>query len=244
MAKNDNALVRIEERYPALASEGAVQKALAANLGGEEMSIFDLDRIKVPSGGGVAWEIPTPDGDTTVSKTVEGIIVFTKMGRSYWSKGLDDGGGSTPPDCSSPDGVHGFGNPGGICKTCRFAQFDTAKGGEGKGQACKQQRFLFILREGTHLPTVMVVPPTSLKNMKKYLFQTANRGKFYYAVVTKFELARVKSSGGIDYAEVRPSFVRDLTPEEEAMVEAYAQKTQSSFEGYHEGAAAVEDEKF
>ena len=38
-------------------------EVIKENLGGREMSAFDLDRIKFPSGGNITWEIPTLEDD-------------------------------------------------------------------------------------------------------------------------------------------------------------------------------------
>ncbi len=238
-----NLPVKLESAYPALAGGGVKAAVLRANLGNEELTTFDLDRIRIPTSGGKHWEVPTGDGETEPMKEVEGIIVFSKMGRSFWRKGMDEGGGGTPPDCSSPDNVHGIGDPGVLCKTCRYAQFGSAeKGGiKKRGQACKQQRFIFLLREGSELPAVIALPPTSLKLMKKYFFMLAGKNLYYYACVTRFELVQDRNAEGVAYSKCQPSLVRALTPDEVVMVEAYGKKTQESFEQYHEGIDAAGD---
>lgn len=239
MSKNttETALATIEHAYPALAGGGEMATILEQNMGGEELTMFDLERIRVPSGGGIAWEVTGDDGEPEVVRSLEGIVVFTKIGRSYWSEGLDAGGGGTPPDCSSPDGVRGIGSPGGLCRDCALSQWGSDDpSGEGRGQACTQRRYMFILREGCALPAVVSVPPTSLKAIKRWLFQLASRSRPYWSVVAKFELVKTKNKGGIEYAQIKATTVRALTPSEIATVQAYAQKTADTFREYSEGA--------
>lgn len=224
------------ERFPALAGGGEVAKALADNMGGEEVTVFDLDRVRIPGSGGTVWEVPDGDGGTTAEKFIDGVIVFTKIGRSFWATDFENSGGGSPPDCSSPDGRTGVGNPGGNCKTCAKAVFGSDEG--GRAQACKQQRFVFLLRAGANLPTVLVLPPTSLKPMKQWLFQISGKGKRYWEFLTRFELVKRSNKGGIQYAEVKPTVVRELTPEELTSVRAFAERTAETFASYHEGAEA------
>ncbi len=101
------------------------------NLGGQKIDSFDLDRIQVPGGGSVSWQIR---GLTeSEEKSVHGVVIHQHLSRAYWKKGIDEGGGNTPPDCQSSDTIHGVGNPGGVCEICPKAQFGTAPGGGGAG---------------------------------------------------------------------------------------------------------------
>ena len=92
-----------------------IQEVVETNLGDEDFSPFDLDRITVPAGGGIAWEVPTVNGPES-QKEIHGVIVLAKKVRSYWKDSSATDG--TPPDCASADGIHGQGDPGGLCKQC------------------------------------------------------------------------------------------------------------------------------
>ena len=117
MSKEQTALVKASEYHLFSSDVSELDKTFAVNLGGDQINASDLDRVKVPSGGALSFEIPDvnePDGVST-SKTIEGVIVAHKSVRAYWSKSLDEGDGSQPPDCYSDDAVSGIGEPGGKC---------------------------------------------------------------------------------------------------------------------------------
>ena len=173
-------------------------QALHENTGGEKLSPFDLDRIKVPAGGGTMWTVPSLTGDQEV-KELSGIIVYWKSTRAYWPGSYE--GGSAPPDCSSNDGKVGQGSPGGECAVCPYAQYGSAKNGTGKGQACKQTRLLFIAQSTSLLPAVLTVPPTSIKPCSKYFLSLAGQARPYYSVVTSIGLTKDKNDTGIVFSQ-------------------------------------------
>jgi hypothetical protein len=65
------------------------------------------------------------------------IIPLLKFGNRIRFGDMDKGGGIL---CRSDDMIHGVGdNPvDGVCAKCPFAQFGSARGGEGKGTACSE----------------------------------------------------------------------------------------------------------
>ena len=212
-------------------SASEIQSILQENTGGE-LSPSDLDVVKVPSGGDLFFKVPTLEGDVPVNE-IQGVLVHFTKPRVYWAEAFGTGSSGTPPDCSSRDGVTGIGNPGGACSECPMAQFGTATnadGSKGAGQACSQRQNLFILRPDDILPIVVAGPPTSLKNIKKYLLRLASSRERFYGVVTKLKLVKATSKGGIEYAQIEPSFVSRL---EGAAADAMA--------GYHDNIAPILD---
>jgi hypothetical protein len=208
---------------------------LKNNLGGATLRPFDLDRVKVPSGGGSAWEVPTLRGPQVV-QTLEGIILHMRDQRSYWSARLGNGSGNNPPDCFSNDLIVGTGKPGGSCSKCAFAQFGSTKnqdGSDGRGQACKQSKLLLFLRQEDVIPLALVVPPSSLRAAGKYFLRLAGASLPYQAVVTQLRLKKTKNATGIEYAEIDFALGRELAEEEigkslaiaEAMREAFGTMT-------------------
>lgn len=195
-------------------------ETIQTNMGDEEISPFDLDAVKVPSGGGSAFEVPTLDG-VEPQKELSGVIVHHKVARAFWRQGIEEGGGNTPPDCSSDDGKVGHGDPGGYCKTCPYSQFGSDA--EGRGQACKQFRQLFLLPPDSYLPIVVTVPPTSLKNVKNYLFRLTSKQIPYYTVVTRLSLEKQKNSQGIEYSVIRPELGERLDEANAAAMKEYAE---------------------
>lgn len=224
----ETALAVIGERFPVLNPVTAAEFAavLRENLQGEDIGAFDLERIKVPTGGSPFWEVPNADtGEVEAVKTFDGVIVAWKGTKTYWATAFGAGAGA-PPDCHSDDGVTGIGTPGGACPTCPFNQFGskpaTAENPDPKGKACRDQRLLFVLREGAMMPTLVSLPPSAIGAVKKYFLSLASRGVAYSAVVTRFSLIPDKSSGGIGYSLAQLSMVERLEPANAESVKQYA----------------------
>ena len=95
--------------YPVLFAqegEGSVAEVIEDNFGDDGFSPADLDRLTVPSGGGLAWTIPDEE---PVSK-VTGVVIHKQATRSMWLKKRgEDGEDDGPPDCYSPDAKVGVG---------------------------------------------------------------------------------------------------------------------------------------
>lgn len=158
---------------------------------------LSFQRVKIPSGGGVQFEIPgdNPD-DPDTTKTIEGVIVFNHAACAYWADG-DDYSDNMPPSCSSVDGKTGIGNPGGACEVCEFNRYGTgtdAKGNPTKGKACKNMRNLYILRNGEYMPILLSLPPTSLRAFNDFVSVVfATRRKPTYSSVIQIGLKKVDS---------------------------------------------------
>jgi hypothetical protein len=209
--------------YAALAiNQTELMEIIEENLSGQQIGEFDLDRIKIPAGGGLAWEVPTLEG-TEPKKEVYGVVIYWKEARAFWPTKFE--GGNEPPACSAPDGQ--FAPPSGepgvpvptneagnyICAQCPNAQFGTAEGGEAPGQACKQTRQLFLLTPDSLIPLVVSLPPTSVAAAKKFMLRLAGHGVKYSAIVTKVSLVKDKNQGGIEYAKAEFSMLERLDEE-------------------------------
>ena len=114
-----NTLATITEYRALTTNTNEVLAVIQENLGNEKMTDQDLDRIILD---GLSWRVPTLEGEESVN-SLDGIIVHWTTPRAYWRTSLDDGGGSAPPDCFSPDGEYGTGDPGGDCFACPFNQW-------------------------------------------------------------------------------------------------------------------------
>lgn len=233
--------VATAEQYPVLIPGGEeaqqMQEVLSENFGDGGVGVFDLDAIKIPSGGGIAWEVPTLDGiDST--QEIEGIIVAWGSPRSFWFKSLDDSGedGGTPPDCASDDGQLGFGafgvgseaHPTGECETCPMNQWESDPKG-GKGKACKESRLLFFLMEGRTLPLTVSLAPTSIQPLRKYFLRLAGNGTPYYGVTTKLKLRKEQGEGSIKYSVAEPAMGVRLSPEMRAEAKAFGRRITQAF---------------
>jgi len=197
-----------------------VTQAISENMGPSGITEFDLQRITVPSGGGMFWKIPTLEGPKA-APTLRGVIVFQRDIRAYWKEALEKSGGGAPPDCSSIDSISGHGKPGGLCHACPLAQFGSDD--DKRGQACKQAKQLFILRGENLLPEVVSVPPTSLKNAKKYLLSLSNAGISYWAVLTEMTLSEAKNAGGLTYSQINFKFSGRLDARTQVAAQRYSE---------------------
>ena len=121
------------------------------NIGGGSVNPTSFDRVRVPSGGAKTWEVPNLDAKDGVesAREINGIILFWHDTRTYWQEAYT--GEMRQPDCSSPDGVTGYGDPGGSCDMCPLSQWGSDPHG-GRGQACKAQRIIYILRPNELMP--------------------------------------------------------------------------------------------
>lgn len=214
--------------YLAIQQDAAeLTEMFEANLGGEELSAFDLTQIKIPTGGGKKWIVPDLEGDKLEEK-ISGVIVANRLTRSYWKSTDPD---DSPPDCSSPDAKVGFGDPGDAlraegkgCADCPLSKFGSRDENDETEmrQACKQNRQLFLLDPEEMLPKVVSLPPTSLKNAKAFLQQLTSKAVPYWGVVVEIGLEPATSGGGQSYSKATFKVVKKLDVETRVRVKQYA----------------------
>jgi len=161
---------------------------------------FNFTNVKVPSGGGMAFELPGDDDDEPdIVKELEGVIVHHHPINVYFAAAYD--GEKQPPDCVSMDGKFGTGEPGGECANCELNQWGTGRDGEGK--ACSNRRRVYLLRRDEMFPLLISLPPTSLKNfsdlISRKILQKSRRSN---QVVVTAKLKKVTSGSGIEYSQI------------------------------------------
>ncbi|MFI3167106.1 MAG: hypothetical protein R3Y32_03210 [Bacillota bacterium] len=187
---------------------------------GEEMAGLTptFERIKIPSGGGIAYEIPGDDPESPdMAKEFKAVILYQHPISTYYKEKFD--GSNNRPDCGSSDGVIGVNVETGEiteCGKCEFNKFGSAD--DGSGKACKQKRRIYILKEGDMFPTVLVLPTGSLKEFSKYLMRLMNKNQKPNSVVTKFSLKKAQNTTGINYSQAVFAKDRDLTEQEKIAV--------------------------
>lgn len=193
---------------------------------GEQLSPFDLDRVRV--GGVEALTVP-----------IEGVIVHAQHRRAFFGTMAYSPDGElvvhrdseavegTPPDCSSEDGIHGRGVPGGDCADCPLSLFGSS--GDTRAAACKEIRFVYMAKGGELMPTVVQIPPSSLKAYRTYYREVFTTGKPFDAVLTRVSLKPAKNERGVAYNELAFERVRDLDREEREAASAYRQAIQAVF---------------
>ena len=147
----------------------------------EDFSPFDLENV-------------TAGGTKALSGDLVGQIVGVQRRRVYYaSKQAVDG---MPPDCASQDGVTGVGEPGGACASCPLSIWGSSL---TRAAACKEFRFIYLLREGEELPIVVRIPPTSLKQFRDYYRGLLQHHKHLPDVTTRVTLEATKNSAGTAY---------------------------------------------
>lgn len=203
MSKKELATTNTGYIIPAIGNE--IMESVASELDGLPIT---LDKVKIPAGGGLSFEVPGDDPDSPDSiKEIIGVIVDHYPLNSYWPEKYN--GQNIAPDCYSTDSRNGIGKPGGECAKCLFNKFGS--GDDGQSKACKNSHRLYILRSGELYPVVVTVPPTSLKPLSDYLAKRiVTKGLRSYGVVTKLTLKKATNSTGIVYSQVQFSLVEKL----------------------------------
>ena len=221
MSKNEVAVVT-GETFDLQVLDMNMHEAMAEEMDG--LGTIPYDTVKIPSGGGLAFEVPTDDEDTPEMVTeLVGVILDHHPVNGYWKEKFD--GQNNQPDCASYDGKVGIATETGECKdcaTCPYNQFGSGEG--GKGKACKNMHRCYILREGNPVPLLLVLPPTSLKGLRDYIGKkVVLKGKRSYEVITKIKLVKEKSGDGITYSRATFTSVGTLSGDKLAMAKAYAE---------------------
>ena len=183
---------------------------------------FKLDKIKFPAAGVTVFEVPNSDGELETVKEFSGVILYQHQVNGYYQEAYT--GGNNPPDCSSFDGNTGIGTPGGDCKTCPFNQYGS---GQNQGKACKNRRWIYILRENEVLPVMLSIPPASLGAFNQYMKRLLCKQLRYSQVVTKLSLSKATNKGGVPYSQLVLKMERLLTNEERAAIAELSGQMQS-----------------
>ncbi len=182
-----------------------------------------FDRIKIPAGGGISYEVPgdDPSSPDTV-KEFKAVILYHHPIHSYYKEKFN--GGNQLPDCSSVDGKIGVVSETGECRSCANCENCKFGSGDNGGMACKQKRRVYLLREGELLPVLLTIPTGSLREFTKYVTRLLQKGKKTNSVVTKFTLQKAQNSTGITFSQVVCSVDRPLTAEEAKSINAMSEQ--------------------
>lgn len=214
---NQNLTPDMSFMLPAMVeSNDFTAEELAEDMEGLSMS---FTRIKIPSGGGRFFEIPTDDPDNPESSTtLEGVILHHHAHCAYWLENSDEE--DNKPLCSSFDGKTGIGTPGGTCATCQLNTYGTAA--KGAGKACKNMRVIYLLRSGEYLPIQLNLPPTSIKPFKDFYSKAfALRRRAPYGSIVRIGLKQ-ENNGKEDYSVATFRRIADFSGEKLQQVRAYA----------------------
>ena len=207
------------EKYPLLDPDSEMADALRENLGEDaQLSIFDLERVKIPAGGGTTWDL-----QDEAKKTLEGTVIGVIKRRSFWEEAPEEGGTGNPPDCSSPDGKIGHGlygvgsneHPSGECEDCPMNVFADLPNGRKGPKPCKEQWLLLFLRHGQVLPIVVQLAPTSIKEWRKFVTSLTARGLPFFRAALGLSLKRVGGTTGPAYSVIEVSLTGTIEEAEQ-----------------------------
>lgn len=217
MAKKNELAVIKAENFNLVTLTGDLAEAVAEEMDG--LGAIPFDRVKIPSGGGLAFEIPgEEEDDAETAQELIGVILDHGPVNAYWANKF--AGGNEQPDCSSFDGKQGVDRITGEikdCATCPYNKF----GSDNAGKACKNVHRVYILREDNPVPLILSLPPTSLKYMRDYIGKRVIlKGFRCWQVLTKITLKKEKSKDGITYSRAAFAFVDKLTPEQTQKAQA------------------------
>lgn len=211
LATQQDVMIHTEQYAIVQMDQTELRELVEENTGLDGFSIQDLPKIKIPAGGGISFEVDTPEGPEPM-KSVKGVIVGWHQARLYFDKPFGGQGSGEPPLCFSPDGLNGKGDPfrtGKVevhdCRTCPLSEYGTKtdqSGKVGRGKACPERRVLFLMMEGDILPHVMSVPPTSLGDMRKFFTGLIVSGVRFYGTEVELSLVKDKNKDGIEYSKV------------------------------------------
>lgn len=198
---------------------GFTKEELDGDMNGLRLS---FQRVKIPSGGQIQFELPGDDPDNPdYAKFLDGVIVYSHNSNAYWPDG-NDYDDNTPPACQSTDGNLGYGTPGGICADCPMNRFGSDSKGTGKGKACKNMRVLYLLRSGDYMPIMLSLSPTSIRPYADFVnaaFISRRRG--VCGSLIRIGLKK-KNNGKDDYSVATFQRLYDFTGEELSRIRAYA----------------------
>lgn len=196
-----------------------LKEVVRENLAG--MGRIQFERVKMPSGGGLAFEIADESGEPTAVSEITGIIIDRYPVNAYWPDKF--AGAKNPPACVAMDGHTGEGEPGGLCAKCPHNQWGSDE--DGRGKACKNLHRIYILPPGDVLPILIALPPTSLANFNAYMLRLTSKAKRpYWAVLTKVKLEKATNAAGISFSRAVFTKVGDVPAEKLPALKAYIEE--------------------
>ena len=231
MAKNE---VAVQGTFDLVSMYSGMDEETRAELEDEMADLGDggieYRAIKMPSGKVKSFTVEGDDpDDPDQEKELIGVMVFTHNMNARWVG--DFGGESRVPVCSSWDAKTGLDTETGAvteCDRCPYNQFKD----DGSGivrKECKNMRRIYLMLSGKPNLYMLVVPPTSLRDVRTQLKRIMSGGRTYTSMILSFTLTGAVSKGGQDYAKVVIKKVGDLTPEQ---AQAAKQMRESIKESY------------
>lgn len=212
--KKEKALMISEKNLPAGIDLATYEEMLRENMAGIERPEFPL--IKILHAGALMFQMPSDQEDET--KQIKGFqaqVLLHQRVNAYWDKSFQETGGGIPPACASLDGITG--PVYGECAKCEFNQFGSevlTDGSKGGGKACKNMMRIYVRIGQDLLPSLLIVPPTSIREYNAYVVKLTQKGKPLPLILTKFSLESAQNKQGIKYSKLILSLDKDLAEKE------------------------------
>lgn len=218
------------EKYPAFAPTEELAELIADTLGDEDISLNSLPRVRVPAAGGTQWAVIS-GGEETYVKELKGTLVLVKPQRVFWVETEPSG---KSPDCSStdgkvpvplgmyhPNGERGDQNPTGLCKNCPMSQPGSDPNPKNRGTWCKEQRLLFFVQQGQMFPSIVVAPPSSLREVMQFRMGLVNERRALWSVEVALTLEKAANASGIEFARIKLRQIGEIDPDDAKAVKDY-----------------------
>lgn len=218
--------VQSDYQFHALQPSGTVRKALEANLApGETMSVSDLVRVTIPSGGGTTFTIDTVRGEEDV-KSITGLFVYYGMRGLLWPS-QETGEGMRPLLVTndlrvaykvgedygdlSPEAIESCRNEDGTYDWQKLVYNKWGTDKNGRGKRCKESRILGILQQNEAFPVIISAPPGSLAAIKTFVHRLPVA---HYQAIVELSLERENNKGGQPFSKLSPKMVGTVSDDE------------------------------
>ena len=217
MAGKKKAELSVVEDFKFISRWDGVDEETMAEIAEELESLgpdsgISCRKIKVPSGGLLAYEVEGEDkDDVEYMKEIPCVILYNHLMNAYWPNpyGTSKEEKDKIPVCSSLDGKTGLNvNTGEArqCDYCPFNKFGTGVDKNGAltaGKACKNMRRIYLMMNGDPNLYLLTVPPTSLKDVKEQLDKALSKARLpLWKQVVKLSLEKVANRAGTEYSKV------------------------------------------
>jgi hypothetical protein len=216
--------------FPALMPDSDIAEAIEANTQGRGFDLSALVRVKTPAGGGKTWVYADSGNNEVETKAIEGMMVYYGQRGVLWG-GEDLQKGKLPVlvsyDLRTAERVNediGDLDPAAL-EACRIGDrlYDWHKlpwnkdgsGRGGFGRRCKESRVLAILQDGEAFPVIVSAGPGSLKTVCPFVTRLPVP---HYRAKVSLSLEKATSAGGIDYSQIIPRLVGQVSKEAGAAI--------------------------
>lgn len=237
--KNENggtALAKKEESKFVALRGGVDVATLPDEAAAEDVTVNDLPRIKMPTGGGLFWTVPHPSGDKPAD-AIEGVLCMWQKCGVLWPKDGEASAGTMPVlltyDLRTAMRVNqddGDLDPDVLANAAlgdgRYDWLGTDAGGknaynawgsgrDGVGKRCKERRMVGVLSTDAQFPVIINIGPGSLKPVTAFIKSLQMEGIPWWRCIVRWTLRTVTAkTSGIEYSQAVPELVGQVTPAE------------------------------